>query len=170
MFLARFGPPGSYAVSMLVATLVWLPLKLWEGRHGSPLLAIVRAGLFGVVWGTVFPFLLSFVVKPRNPAEAEWTAGWRRTATALRRGQPPADEAERAAVTDNLPAVRRGALIGPAVGIPLFAALIGVALHVGRTASALWFAAVLAAVLVVAVLTGRRERRLRARLASVQGG
>ncbi|MDG4802221.1 hypothetical protein [Micromonospora sp. WMMD980] len=144
VFLARFGPPGSYVVSMLVA--------------------IVRAGSVGVVWGTAFPFVGSRWTKPRKPAEVEWTEGWRRTAVAPRRGEPPADEAGRATVADNLPAVRRGALIGPLVGTPLFAALIGVAVHVGRVASAVGFAAVLVAVLAVAAVTARRERRLRARL------
>ncbi|MET7833859.1 hypothetical protein [Micromonospora sediminicola] len=166
----RLGPPGSYMVFMLAATLWWLPLRWWEERHGSPLVAVVRAGLTGVVWGAMFLFILSRWGKPRTTAEAERNAGWRLTMAALRRGEPPTDEADLAAVTDNLPAVRRGALLGAVGGTVLLGVLIVIALHVGWTGSAIGFGVVLVAVLAEAARTRYRERRLRARLASVQGG
>ncbi|WBC14653.1 hypothetical protein O7600_26755 [Micromonospora sp. WMMA1998] len=157
----RLGPPGSYVTFMLLATLCWLPLRLWDERDGSALVAVVRAGLGGVIWGFLFLFVMSRWGRPRTAAEAERIAGWRLTTAALRRGEPPTDEADLAAVTDNLPAVRRGVLLG---------ALIAIALHVGWTASAIGFGVVLVAVLAVAARTRHRERRLRVRLASVQGG
>ncbi|MFI7214533.1 hypothetical protein ACIBP4_25215 [Micromonospora maritima] len=155
---------------MLIAGLCWLPLRLWEERDGSALVAVVKAGLGGVIWGLMFLFVMSRWGKPRTAAEAERNAGWGLTTAALRRGEPPTDEADLAAVVDNLPAVRRGALLGAVGGTVLLGALIAIALHVGWTASAVGFAVVLAAVLAEAARTRHRERRLRARLASVQGG
>ncbi|SBT68073.1 hypothetical protein GA0070622_5163 [Micromonospora sediminicola] len=166
----RLGPPGSYVMFMLIAGLCWLPLRLWDERDGSALVAVVRAGLGGVIWGFLFLFILGRWGEPRTPAEAERNAGWRLTMAALRRGEPPTDEADLAAVTDNLPAVRRGALLGAVGGTVLLGVLIVIALHVGWTGSAIGFGVVLVAVLAQAARTRHRERRLRARLASVQGG
>ncbi|MBB5112278.1 hypothetical protein FHU28_002117 [Micromonospora echinospora] len=166
--LLRFGAPGPYVVSMLIAGLLWLPIRLWE-RDGSVQAAVVQAGLNAVIWGFAFFFTLSWFAKPR-PAEADRVAAWAVVETALRRGEPPADEAGRAAVADNLPAVRRGALFGVAGGVLLLGALIVLALDAGSEVAAVGFGIVLVAVLADAVRTARRERRLRAALASVQGG
>ncbi|MBQ1042230.1 hypothetical protein KBX35_15710 [Micromonospora sp. C32] len=166
--LFRYGAPGPYVISMLLAGLLWLPIRLWE-RDGSVPAAVVEAGLNAVIWGFGFYFALSRFGKPR-PAEADRVAAWAVAETALRRGEPPADEAGRAAVADNLPAVRRGALFGAVGGALLLGALIVLALGVGSEVAAVGFGIVLVAVLVDAVRTGRRERRLRAALASVQGG
>ncbi|MEV0004568.1 hypothetical protein AB0H28_20110 [Micromonospora sp. NPDC050980] len=165
--LVRLGPPGPYVIFMIVATLCWLPLRLWEERDGSVSVAVVRAGLGGVIWG-IFLLVLSrtgwMSRKRRTPAESERTAGWRITEVALRRGAAPTDEAGRTAVTDDLPAVHRGAL-GAAVAATLFLGpLIALAVGVGRTSTAIGFGIVLVAVLAAAALTARRERRLRARL------
>ncbi|SCG79421.1 hypothetical protein [Micromonospora humi] len=168
--LVRLGQPGPYVIFMIIAALGWLPLRLWDERDGSALVAVVRAGLGGVIWGA-FPFLLSLGGrmgrKRRTAAEAERAVGWRVTEVALRSGEPPADEAGRAAVVDDLPAVRRGALGGAAVGTLFLGALAALAVAVGWTASAIGFGVVLVVVLAVAARTARRERRLRA---AVQAG
>ncbi|MCT2281698.1 hypothetical protein M3G91_29285, partial [Micromonospora chalcea] len=104
------------------------------------------------------------------PAGGPGPPAWAVAETALRRGEPPADEAERAAVADNLPAIRRGALIGAVGGVVLLGPLIVLALRVGWELAAAGFGIVLVAVLAEAVRTGRRERRLRAALAPVRGG
>lgn len=165
--LVRLGPPGPYVVFMLFATLCWLPLRLWEERDGSALVAVVRAGLGGVIWG-VFPLALSRMGrmgrKRRTAAEAERAAGWRVTEVALSRGEAPTDEAALAAVTDDLPAVRRGARWGAVVGTLFLGALIVLAVVAERTATAIGFGVVLVAVLAEAARTRYRERRLRARL------
>ncbi|WBC09659.1 hypothetical protein [Micromonospora sp. WMMA1947] len=154
---------------MLIVGLLWLPVRLWEEQDGSVEIAVVRAGLNAVIWGFAFFFTLSRFGKPR-PAEAGRVAAWAVTETALRRGEPPADEAGRAAVADNLPAVRRGARFGAAGGMALLGPLIVLALRVGWELAAAGFGIVLVAVLAEAVRTGRRERRLRAALAPVRGG
>ncbi|MFD4205493.1 hypothetical protein ACFWRG_05840 [Micromonospora tulbaghiae] len=167
MSLLRFGAPGPYVLSMVFTGLAWLPIRLWEERDGSAQIAVLRAGLAAVIWGFVFFFLVARG-KPR-PAEADRAAAWAVTETALRRGEPPADEAGRAAVTDNLSAVRRGALFGAAGGVVLLGPLIVLAIRAGWELAGVGFGIVLVAVLVEAVRTGRRERRLRAALGSVQG-
>ncbi|MBO4143715.1 hypothetical protein J5U46_26570 [Micromonospora tulbaghiae] len=166
--LFRYGAPGPYVVSVLIAGLLWLPIRLWE-RDGSVPAAVVEAGLNAVIWGFAFYFTLSRFGKPR-PAEADRAADWAVTEAALRRGEPPADEAERAAVADNLPAIRRGALFGAAGGVVLLGPLIVLAIRGGWELAAVGFGIVLVAVLAEAVRTGRRERRLRAALTPVQGG
>ncbi|MFI7074189.1 hypothetical protein [Micromonospora sediminicola] len=167
----RLGAPGPYVLAMTVATLAWLPVRIWEEWHGSLPVAVVRAGLSGVIWGFVFLFVLNrWGRPPRTAAEEDRTSAWLRTETALRRGEPRADEADLAAVRDNLPGVRRGALLGAVAGAVTLGVLIGFAVHVGREATAIGFGVVLVAVLAVAARTRHRERRLRARLASVQGG
>ncbi|MFG1672581.1 hypothetical protein [Micromonospora sp. NPDC049282] len=163
--LVRLGPPGPYVVFMLLAALLWLPLRLWEERDGSALVAVVRAGLAGAIWG-IFPLALSWGGrmgrKRRTAAEAERAAGWRVTEVALRRGEPPTDEAGLATVADDLPAVRRGALWGAVAGTLFLGAMIALAVRVGWTSSAIGFGMALVTVLAVAARTGRRERRLRA--------
>ncbi|PPA56315.1 hypothetical protein [Micromonospora chalcea] len=166
--LLRFGAPGPYVVSVLIAGLLWLPIRLWE-RDGSAQAAVVETGLNAVIWGFAFFFALSRFGKPR-PAEADRVAAWAVAETALRRGEPPADEAGRAAVADNLSAIRRGALFGAAGGVVLLGPLTVLAIRAGSELAAAGLGIVLAAVLAEAVRTGRRERRLRAALASVQGG
>ncbi|MDO3682392.1 hypothetical protein [Micromonospora sp. C28ISP2-4] len=166
--LFRFGAPGPYVASMVFTGLGWLPIRLWEERDGSVQVAVLRAGLAAVIWGFAFFFLVARG-RPRA-AEAERAAAWAVTETALRRGEPPADEAGRAAVADNLPAVRRGALFGAAGGVVLLVPLIVLAIRAGWEAAAVGFGIVLVAVLAEAVRTGRRERRLRAALTPVQGG
>ncbi|PTA44288.1 hypothetical protein C8054_20565 [Micromonospora sp. RP3T] len=163
--LVRLGPPAPYVLFMVLATLGWLPVRLWEERDGSVLVALVRAGLNGVIWGIIFPFVMSRMGRRhRTAAEAERAAAWGVTRAALRRGEPPTGEAGRAAVTDDLPAVRRGALWGAVLGTLFLGALIGLAVHVGRTASAIGFGVILVAVLAEAARTRFRERRLRAAL------
>lgn len=165
--LLRYGPPGPYVVSMLLAGLLWLPIRLWE-RDGSAQAAVVEAGLNAVIWGFAFYFALSRFGKPR-PAEADSVAAWATTETALRRGEPPADEAGRAAVADNLSAARRGALFGAAGGVLLLGPLIVLAIRTGWELPAAGFGIVLVAILAEAVRTSRRERRLRAALTPVRG-
>ncbi|WP_140157951.1 hypothetical protein [Micromonospora sp. NBS 11-29] len=163
--VTQLGSPGPYVAFMLFATLLWLPLRLWEERHGSALVAVVRAGLGGVIWGILFTFVMSrWGTSHRTVADAERAAVWRLTEVALRRGEPPADEAERAAVTDDLPAVRRGALWGAGVGTLFLGVLIVLAVHVGWETSAIGFGVILVAMLAEAARTRHRERRLRARL------
>lgn len=166
--LLRLGSPGPYVVSMAVVGLLWLPIRLWEERDGSVQVAVLRAGLAAVIWGLLFVFVLGRFGKPR-PAEAERTAAWATTETALRRGEPPADEAGRAAVADNLPAVRRGALVGAVGGGLLLGPLIVLAIRAGWEFAAVGFGIVLVAILAESVRTGRRERRLRAALTPVRG-
>ncbi|WP_431876273.1 hypothetical protein [Micromonospora marina] len=166
--LLRLGAPGPYVMAMVIAGLVWLPIRLWEERDGSAQMALLRAGLNAVIWGLLFVFVLARVAKPR-PAEAERATAWATTETALRRGEPPADEAGRAAVADNLPAVRRGALFGAAGGVLLLGPLIVLAIRAGWEFAAAGFGIVLVAILAEAVRTGRRERRLRAALTPVRG-
>ncbi|MEW2590648.1 hypothetical protein AB0893_09545 [Micromonospora aurantiaca] len=169
MSLLRFGAPGPYVLSMVFTGLAWLPIRLWEERDGSVQIAVLRAGLAAVIWGFAFFFTLSRFGKPR-PAEADRVAAWAVTETALRRGEPPADEAGRAAVTDDLSAVRRGALFGAVGGVVLLGPLIVLAIRAGWEFAAAGFGIVLVAILAEAVRTGRRERRLRAALAPVRGG
>ncbi|MDW3846730.1 hypothetical protein NMK34_08935 [Micromonospora sp. BRA006-A] len=166
--LFRYGAPGPYVISMLLAGLLWLPIRLWE-RDGSVQEAVVEAGLNAVIWGFAFYFALSRFGKPR-PAEADRVVAWAVAETALRRGEPPADEAGRAAVADNLPAIRRGALFGAVGGVVLLGPLIVLAIRAGWEFAAAGFGIVLAAILAEAVRTGRRERRLRAALTPVLGG
>ncbi|MFJ5545479.1 hypothetical protein [Micromonospora chalcea] len=154
---------------MLIFGVAWLPVRLWVDR-GEPLpTGVLEAGLNAVIWGFLYLFLLSRLGTARGD-HAERVAAWAVAETALRRGEPPADEAERAAVADNLPAIRRGALIGAVGGVVLLGPLIVLALRVGWELAAAGFGIVLVAVLAEAVRTGRRERRLRAALAPVRGG
>ncbi len=165
--LLRFGAPGPYVTSMAFSGAVWLAIRLWE-RDGSVQVAVVRAGLGAVIYGFMF-FGVNWFQKPRG-AEAERAAAWAIAETALRRGEPPADEEGRAAVADNLAAIRRGALFGAAGGVVLLGPLIVLAVRIGWEATAGGFGLVLVVVLAVAVRTGWRERRLRAALAPVRGG
>ncbi|MBC8994521.1 hypothetical protein H9X95_30765 [Micromonospora chalcea] len=107
---------------------VWLAIRLWE-RDGSVQVAVVRAGLGAVIYGFMF-FGVNWFQKPRG-AEAERAAAWAIAETALRRGEPPADEEGRAAVADNLAAIRRGALFGAAGGVVLLGPLIVLAVRIG---------------------------------------
>ncbi|MEU8068559.1 MULTISPECIES: hypothetical protein [unclassified Micromonospora] len=163
----RFGAPGPYVISMAFAGVAWLAIRLWD-RDESVQVAVLDAGLHGVIYGLMF-FMLNWFQKP-GAAEAERAAAWAVTETGLRRGEPPVDEAGRAAVADNLPVVRRGALFGAAGGVLLLGPLIVLAIRTGWESAAVGFGIVLVAILAEAVRTGLRERRLRAALAPVRGG
>ncbi|MEU9823658.1 hypothetical protein [Micromonospora chersina] len=162
--LVPLGAPAPYVLGTVFATLCWLPVRLWEERHGSPLVALVRAGLTGLVWG-VFFLAMHRLNRARTTAEAERAAAWDTTRAALRSGEPPTDEAGRAAVVDHLPAARRGALLGALLGTALLGPLAALAVHVGRTVTATAFALVVAMVLAVAARTLFQVRGLRRALA-----
>ncbi|MCZ7425065.1 hypothetical protein O7607_04910 [Micromonospora sp. WMMA1949] len=166
----RLGAPGPYVLAMVCATLGWLPMRIWEEWRGSWLRAVVEAGISGVIWGVFLLFTLNRWGRAPRAAERERAAAWRRTEAALRQGDPPADEAGRAALTDYLPGVRRGALLGAAVGAVELGGLAVLAVRTGWWGAAIGFGVVLVVVLGVAVRTLRRERRLRAALAPVRGG
>ncbi len=167
--LLRLGAPGPYVVHTLIFGIASVPVRLWLDRDGSLPAVVLESGLNAVIWGLLFVFLLGRFGKPRR-VEAERVAAWAVTETALRRGEPPADEAGRAAVADNLAAVRRGALFGAVGGVVLLGPLIVLAIRAGWEFAAAGFGIILVAILAEAVRTGRRERRLRAALTPVQGG
>ncbi|MGX4655925.1 hypothetical protein ACWCHM_19745 [Micromonospora sp. SCSIO 07396] len=153
--LLRLGAPGPYVLAAAFATALWFPLRLFEDPDRSIPLALVRAGLTGVVWG-LFPFLMAAVSRSRAQD---------RSLVALRRGVVPVDEPDRAAVVDRLPATRRGALIAVVGGVLLFGGLAALAPTVDRTASGVAFLVVLMVVLTIAGVTLGRVRRLGRRLA-----
>ncbi|SCF38069.1 hypothetical protein GA0074696_5086 [Micromonospora purpureochromogenes] len=163
--LIRLGAPGPYVLAATFATALWFPARWYDDPDGPLPVALVRAGLWGVIWA-LFIFLVAVMPRGRRTrAEEERDEAWRTTRSALRRGAVSDDEAERAAVLDHLPVARRGALVGAVGGTLLFGALAWVALTVGRPASALLFGLVLGAVLAVAARTLFRVRRLTAALA-----
>ncbi|MGC5662052.1 hypothetical protein ACN261_16875 [Micromonospora sp. WMMD723] len=155
--LLRLGAPGPYVLSAAFATALWFPLRLFEDPDRSVPLALVRAGLAGVVWG-LFPFLMAAVSRSRSQD---------RSLVALRRGVVPAGGPDRAAMVDQLPATRRGALIAVVGGVPLFGGLAALAPTVDRPASGVAFLVVLAVVLTIAGITLGRVRRLDRRLAGI---
>lgn len=142
-------------------------MAAYEQRHGSLLLALLLAGAGGAVWG-LFLLFMSWLPRPRGRADVERDEAWDRTRAARRRGHLPADEPSWAAVVDHLPAASRGAVLGAVLGTLFFGGLAALAVHLDRSAAGLAFGLVLAVVLAVAARTGRRVRRLCARLASGQ--
>ncbi|MEU7980670.1 hypothetical protein AB0B63_19320 [Micromonospora sp. NPDC049081] len=165
--LVRLGAPGPYVLFALLSTVLWFPVRLVEDPDRSVPLALVRAGLYGVGWGLI-PILMAFLPGVRARADSGQVRAWNRLRAALRRGEVPADEADRAAVIGQLPTVRRGALIAVVGGVLLFGGLAVLAPTVDRTASGVFYVVVLTIVLALAGVTLGRVRRLDRRLADTR--
>ncbi|MBY8871102.1 hypothetical protein K7640_04490 [Micromonospora sp. PLK6-60] len=154
----RLGAPGPFVVLAWLGALLWYPVRWYEDPAASWALTAARAGLWAVGSAVAARLLATF--RPTEPRDESWL----RAGAALRRGTAPSDEGERRLLAGHLPELRRGARLGLAAGVPLFAALTGAAVEVDRPGSAVLFGLCLVGVVAVAARTLTRVRRTRADL------
>ncbi|MBG0565841.1 hypothetical protein [Actinoplanes aureus] len=120
------GPPGRFAVLSVVLGLFWFPVRLYLDQ-GEPIAqSVALSGLYGGLWALLVPAIAWVDRKAQNrPA-----------------GTEPDDPAW----------VRRGAIIGLAVGVPFYGALLVFCLVTGLSlAYPVLMGTILAAIVAIAV-------------------
>ncbi|MEU4622090.1 hypothetical protein AB0G04_19270 [Actinoplanes sp. NPDC023801] len=133
------GPPGVYVVACVVLAVVWFPFRLLLDR-GDPIPRIIAASaLNGALW-------------PLIPIAGEW--GLR-----LRRKIAGSADAVPSTPTPGYRAwARRGAIVGLAVGMPSFGALIALCLITGRSwAYTTSFAVILVVIVAISAKSMRKS-------------
>ncbi|BEL04555.1 hypothetical protein Q0Z83_027460 [Actinoplanes sichuanensis] len=132
------GAPGWFVVASAVLAVLWFPARLFLDGDDPVVTVIARSGLYGAVWAMMLPVI-------------EWC-----DRNVTRRRIRRANDHETSATPGH---VRRGALVGLAVGVPFYGGLLVFCLITGRSWSyTAIYGVILVAVVAVAVARLQRSR------------